>query len=42
MSDAATNPSTEQWLDGTGGRIFTRHWEPAGTPKANLVICHAV
>ena len=42
MSDAATNPATEQWLDGTGGRIFTRHWEPAGTSKANLVICHGV
>jgi len=42
MSDGATNPATEQWLDGTGGRIFTRHWEPAGTPKANLVICHGV
>lgn len=35
-------PATEQWLDGTGGRIFTRHWEPAGTPRANLVICHGV
>ena len=42
MSDGATNPATEQWLDGTGGRIFTRHWEPAGTSKANLVICHGV
>jgi alpha-beta hydrolase superfamily lysophospholipase len=34
--------ATEQWLDGTGGRIFTRHWEPAGTPRANLIICHGV
>lgn len=42
MTDAATIPATEQWLDGTGGRIFTRHWEPAGTPKANLIICHGV
>jgi acylglycerol lipase len=33
---------TEEWLDGTGGRIFTRHWEPVGTAKANLVICHGV
>jgi acylglycerol lipase len=33
---------TEQWLDGTGGRIFTRHWEPAGVPKASLVLCHGV
>jgi acylglycerol lipase len=42
MTQTATNPATEQWLDGTGGRIFTRHWEPAGEPKANLVICHGV
>ncbi len=34
--------ATEQWLDGTGGRIFTRHWEPDGTPKASLVLCHGV
>jgi alpha-beta hydrolase superfamily lysophospholipase len=33
---------TEQWLDGTGGRIFIRHWDPTGSPKANLVICHGV
>jgi alpha-beta hydrolase superfamily lysophospholipase len=40
---APTNSAaTEQWLDGTGGRIFTRHWEPATEPKANLVICHGV
>ena len=38
----ATSPVTEEYLDGTGGRIFTRHWEPEGTPKANLVICHGV
>jgi alpha-beta hydrolase superfamily lysophospholipase len=37
-----TTAATEQWLDGTGGRIFTRHWEPQGTPRANLVICHGV
>lgn len=37
-----TIAATEQWLDGIGGRIFTRHWEPNGTPKANLVICHGV
>lgn len=40
MTDSATIPSTEQWLDGTGGRIFTRLWEPEGTARANLVICH--
>ncbi len=34
--------ATEQWLDGTGGKIFTRHWEPTGKPRANLVICHGV
>lgn len=39
---AATTSATEQWLDGTGGRIFTRHWEPEGAPKANLVLCHGV
>ena len=38
----ATFPVTEEWLDGTGGRIFTRHWEPEGSPKASLVICHGV
>ena len=36
------NPATEHWLDGTGGRIFARHWEPSGEPRANLVICHGV
>ena len=38
----ATSPVTEDYLDGSGGRIFTRHWEPEGRPKANLVICHGV
>lgn len=42
MTDAAASEPTEQFLDGTGGRIFTRHWEPASEPKANLVICHGV
>ena len=43
MASAIANPPTEQWLDGKGGlRIFTRHWEPTGTPKASLVICHGV
>lgn len=42
MTDTATIPVTEEWLEGTGGKIFTRHWEPAGTPTANLVICHGV
>jgi acylglycerol lipase len=30
----------EQWLDGTAGRLFTRHWPALGTPIASLVICH--
>jgi acylglycerol lipase len=37
-----TSPAIEEYLDGTGGRIFTRHWEPDGEPKASLVICHGV
>ena len=41
MTDSA-RPITEAWLDGTGGRIFTRHWEPDGVPKASLVLCHGV
>lgn len=33
----------EEWLDAKGGlRIFTRHWSPAGAPKASIVICHGV
>ena len=42
MTEAVNFPASEDWLDATGGRIFTRHWEPHGTPKANLVICHGV
>lgn len=42
MTDAAASARTEQYLDGTGGRIFTRHWEAAGEPRANLVLCHGV
>ncbi len=38
----ATFPVTQEWLDGTGGKIFTRHWEPEESPKASLVICHGV
>lgn len=37
---AQSNPPQEQWLEGTGGRIFTRHWRPASEPRAALVICH--
>jgi acylglycerol lipase len=39
MIQAATKPVSEQWLEGTGGRLFTRHWEPDGQSKASLVIC---
>ena len=43
MIFADTNPPQEQWLEGKGGlRIFTRHWRPAGEPKAALAICHGV
>ena len=31
--------TTEQWLDGTGGRILTRRWEQNAVPEASLVIC---
>jgi len=34
--------AAEQWLDGTGGKIFTRHWAAESSPRANLVICHGV
>jgi acylglycerol lipase len=42
MTATALTPPTEQWLDGKGGKLFTRHWEPEGAPKANLVLCHGV
>lgn len=42
MTEAMIVPASEQWLNGSGGRIFTRHWEPMGIPKANLVLCHGV
>lgn len=35
-------PPQEQWLEGTGGRIFTRHWRPEDKPKAALAICHGL
>jgi acylglycerol lipase len=42
MATTKTAPS-EEWLHGKGGlRIFTRHWEPEGHPKASIVICHGV
>jgi acylglycerol lipase len=44
MLFAQTNPPHEQWLEGTGGKIFTRHWRPPGgaAPRAALAICHGV
>lgn len=42
QTPTSANSATEQWLDGTGGKIFTRHWEPTGEPKGNLVLCHGV
>jgi acylglycerol lipase len=39
MTQIATIPVSEQWLEGTGGRLFTRHWEAGRQPKASLVIC---
>lgn len=52
MADPGGDSVVEVWLDGAGGRIFTRHWEPPGVvatdtardagAKASLVICHGV
>lgn len=43
MTSTTGSGAREEWLDGKGGlRIFTRHWEPEGAAKANLVICHGV
>lgn len=44
MLFAQTNPPREQWLDGQGGKIFTRHWRPpdGAAPRGALVICHGV
>lgn len=37
-----SSASAEHWLQGTGGKIFTRHWKPQGAPRASLVLCHGV
>jgi acylglycerol lipase len=42
MSATDLASAQEEYLNGTGGRIFTRHWEPEGKPKASLVLCHGV
>jgi acylglycerol lipase len=39
MTQTAQIPATEEWLEGTGGRLFTRHWQPEEHLKAALVIC---
>lgn len=31
-----------EYIEGEGGRIFTRSWKPAGKPKAIVAICHGV
>ncbi|HEY0163967.1 MAG TPA: alpha/beta hydrolase [Sphingomicrobium sp.] len=36
------NAPSEQWLEGSGGKIFARHWAAVAPPKASLVICHGV
>jgi alpha-beta hydrolase superfamily lysophospholipase len=30
----------EEFLAGTGGKLFIRSWRPAGTPRAVVAICH--
>lgn len=40
MIDTAMSRPTEQWLEGTGGTLLVRHWNPRGSARANLVICH--
>jgi len=42
MSTETAAIADEQWLEGTGGKIFSRHWEPVGAARANLVLCHGV
>ena len=39
---AQSKAATEQWLQGTGGKIFIRHWEHRTSPTANLILCHGV
>ena len=39
---AQSNPPQEHWLEGTAGKIFVRHWRPAGEPEAALTICHGL
>jgi alpha-beta hydrolase superfamily lysophospholipase len=34
--------STEELIDGAGGRIFVRSWKPDGPARAVVAICHGV
>lgn len=43
MTQSPSGSAREEWLEGESGlRIFTRHWEPSGSAKASLVLCHGV
>ncbi|WP_439533276.1 alpha/beta hydrolase [Polymorphobacter sp.] len=43
MTHATPATACEEWIERTEGpRIFVRFWEPAGTPRATIVICHGV
>ena len=43
MSDRVAEALREDWIEREGSpRIFVRHWEPSGPPRASLVICHGV
>lgn len=37
-----SSAAAEHWLEGTGGQILIRHWQPQGEPRASLVLCHGV
>lgn len=39
-----SSAASEHWLQGTGGKIFVRHWQPPQDQqaKASLVLCHGV
>jgi len=33
-------PALEEFVAGSGGKLFVRSWRPAGPPRAVLAICH--
>lgn len=37
MTQTVRISASEQWLDGTGGRLFIWHLEPEGQSEASLV-----